>query len=39
VSLRSPWLGELFFAIFHPVKAWGEWKGRLAYKLGRARPA
>jgi hypothetical protein len=33
VSLRSPALAELIFAIFHPLKAWGEWRGRLLYKL------
>ena len=33
VSLRSPALAELAYAIFHPIKAWGEWRGRLAYKL------
>jgi hypothetical protein len=32
-SLRSNALGELAFAMFHPAKAWGEWRGRLAYKL------
>jgi hypothetical protein len=26
-------LGELAFTVFHPLKAWGEWKGRLDYKL------
>lgn len=36
VALKSRWLGEVFFTVFHPAKAWGEWKGRLAYKLGRA---
>jgi hypothetical protein len=35
VGLKSIWLGELVFALFHPSKAWGEWKGRLAYKFGR----
>jgi hypothetical protein len=33
VSLRSSALAELAFAIFHPLKAWGEWRGRLGYKL------
>jgi hypothetical protein len=33
VSLRSTALAELAFAIFHPINAWGEWRGRLAYKL------
>jgi hypothetical protein len=35
VKLKSRLLGELFFALFHPRKAWGEWRGRLAYKLSR----
>lgn len=26
-------LAELTFAICHPLKAWGEWRGRLAYKI------
>lgn len=33
VKLRSPLLGWLFFAIFHPVKAFGEGRGWLTYKL------
>ena len=33
VSLHSRVLGWLFFAIFHPVKAFNEIKGWLAYKL------
>lgn len=41
--VRFGWygLGEVFFAVFHPKKAWGEWRGRLAYKLNRffSRPA
>jgi hypothetical protein len=37
VRLKSRPLGELFFAVFHPVKAWGEWRGRLAYLLRRLR--
>jgi hypothetical protein len=36
VRLKSKGLGELFFAIFHPRKAWGEWRGRLSYKLRRS---
>jgi hypothetical protein len=35
VSLKSSILAELAFAIFHPAKAWGEWRGRLGYKLQR----
>jgi len=31
--LHSFLLAELFYAFFHPRKAWGEWRGRLAYKL------
>jgi hypothetical protein len=33
VRLHSRWLGEVFFAFFHPLKAWQEWRARLAYKL------
>lgn len=33
VKLKSRALAELTFAIFHPIKAWGEWRGRLGYKL------
>jgi hypothetical protein len=29
VTLRSTWLGEVFFAFFHPIKAFHEWRGRL----------
>jgi hypothetical protein len=35
VKLRSFTLGELAFMIFHPLKAWGEWRGRIRYKLGK----
>ncbi len=35
VRLKSNALAALFFAFFHPVKAWREWRGRLAYKLRR----
>lgn len=34
---KSALLAEIFFAIFHPAKAFGEWRGRLAYRLSRAR--
>jgi hypothetical protein len=34
VRWHSHPLAELTFAIFHPVKAWGEWRGRVQYKLG-----
>ena len=33
VKLQSYVLGELAFMICHPVKAWGEWRGRIQYKL------
>lgn len=33
IGLGSPALAELSFALFHPARAWGEWRGRLAYKL------
>lgn len=29
VNLHSPILGEITFGLTHPVKAWGEWRGRL----------
>jgi hypothetical protein len=35
VRLKSTVLAALFFAFFHPVRAWREWRGRLAYKLRR----
>jgi hypothetical protein len=38
ISLKSRALAELSFAIFHPVKAWGEWRGRLGYKLQQLKP-
>ncbi len=37
VRLHSRLLGQLFYAVFHPRKAWGEARGWLAYKLGRLR--
>lgn len=37
VKLHSPLLGEIFFALFHPRKAWGEWRGRLIYKIKKIR--
>lgn len=33
VRLHSRALAELSFALFHPVKAWGEWRGRVQYLL------
>jgi len=35
IRLHSYALAELSFAIFHPLNAWKEWRGRIAYKLGR----
>lgn len=35
IGLRSYALAQITFAIFHPVKAWKEWRGRIAYKLGQ----
>jgi hypothetical protein len=35
VSLHSRPLGYLFYAFFHPRKAWGEVRGWLRYKLAR----
>lgn len=37
-ALGSSALAELTFALVHPLKAVGEWRGRLAYALGRRRP-
>lgn len=37
IHLHSYALAELFFAIFHPARSFGEWRGRLAYKLGQWR--
>jgi hypothetical protein len=33
VRLKSPALAQLFFAFFHPRKAFREWRGRLLWKL------
>ncbi len=33
--LHSYFLAEISFLFFHPVLAFKEWRGRLAYKLGR----
>lgn len=35
--LHSQPIADIFYAIFHPIKAWKEWRGRAAYKLTRAR--
>jgi hypothetical protein len=34
-KLHSYPLAELSFAIFHPLKAFKEWRGRVLYKLGK----
>jgi hypothetical protein len=31
--LHSPRIADIFYTIFHPIKAWKEWRGRLAYKI------
>jgi len=36
ISLRSIALAEASYALFHPAKAWQEWRGRIAYKLGHS---
>jgi hypothetical protein len=33
IQWQSYPLAELTFAFFHPIKAFGEWRGRLAYKI------
>lgn len=33
VKLHSEALADIFFAIFHPIKAWREFRGRAAYKM------
>jgi hypothetical protein len=35
--LHSHPMADIFFSIFHPIKAWKEWRGRLTYKLNRDR--
>ncbi len=37
VQLHSMALAHVFFSVFHPVKALKEFRGRVAYKLGRIR--
>ncbi len=39
VRLHSMALANIFFSIFHPVKAWNELRGRAAYKLNHIRVA
>jgi hypothetical protein len=38
LQLHSRILADLSFAVFHPVKAWKEFRGRLAYKLSHLHP-
>lgn len=33
IRLHSPALADLSFSIFHPIRAWREWRGRVTYKL------
>ncbi|MFZ2095290.1 MAG: hypothetical protein WAV05_01510 [Anaerolineales bacterium] len=35
--LHSQPLADIFFAIFHPINAWREWRGKLAYKIKMSR--
>ncbi|MFZ6026484.1 MAG: hypothetical protein ACOYYS_02100 [Chloroflexota bacterium] len=37
IYLNSYALAEVTYFIFHPSKAWGEWRGRVGYKLNRLR--
>jgi hypothetical protein len=37
IRWQSDLLAELAFALFHPIKAFGEWRGRLAYMLNKFR--
>jgi hypothetical protein len=39
VQLHSETLADSFFAVFHPIKAWREFRGRAAYKIKRVRNA
>jgi hypothetical protein len=34
LKLHSNTLAEVFYIIYHPRKAWKEWRGRIASKLG-----
>ncbi|NJD58727.1 MAG: hypothetical protein C3F13_17465 [Anaerolineales bacterium] len=38
LELHSRFLADISFAVFHPVKAWKEFRGRLAYKLSHSHP-
>jgi len=37
IKWKSYPLAELAFALCHPVKAFGEWRGRLGYKMNQVR--
>jgi hypothetical protein len=37
VKLHSEALADIFFAFFHPIKAWKEFRGRAAYKMRQIR--
>ena len=39
IHLRSHILAQTAFAFFHPLKAWKEWRGRIAYTLGEHQEA
>jgi len=34
LKLHSNFLAEIAYILFHPRKAWNEWRGRIAHKLG-----
>jgi hypothetical protein len=34
LKLHSNFLAEVFYIFFHPRKAWNEWRGRIAGRLG-----
>ncbi len=38
IQLHSHALADISFTIFHPLKAWKEFRGRLAYKLSHPHP-
>ena len=37
IKLHSWKIAEIFFSIFHPIKAWNEYRGRVGYKLSHMR--
>jgi hypothetical protein len=37
ILIHSRSLADIFFTIFHPIKAWKEWRGRAAYKITEIR--